>query len=287
MGKKIFLACAVVALLILFFAVGCERINAGNVGIKVNMTGGDRGVSKTEYVTGWVPYWKWASSIYEFPISQQHIEYKNPDDSPEAFIIAAAGGTKFTLHPSFNYALNAGEAADMFQKLRGTAKSMEMLENTYIKNAMRVALREATNRFTVDSILNNISNYDAAITEALNLKLAPYFTVSQFTSNLMPDESLTKTLAAKALAIQEALQLENEQRKIKVQAENDLIEARRDSAVKVTAALAEARSIKEVQAALATSPQFVEKIKAEKWNGALPQYMLGSNTSMFMSLPKN
>ncbi len=31
-----------------------ERVDAGHVGIKVNLTGDNRGVSKFEYKTGWV-----------------------------------------------------------------------------------------------------------------------------------------------------------------------------------------------------------------------------------------
>lgn len=254
--------------------VGCERIDAGHVGIKVNMTGGDKGVAKTEYVTGWQFYTRGVSQIYEFPTYQQHIEY-------EPFEVPSKGGTIFTVHPSFNYALNSGEVAAMFQNLR---KSLPELEKGFIINALRIALREATNKFTVDSILNNVSIYDAAVTDVLNEKLSPYFAVSQFTSGLKPDPKLAGTIAAKAQALQEAIQLENEQKKIKAQAENDIIEAKRDSAVQVMAALAEAKSIQVKQDALRQSPQYVELIKAEKWNGALPVYMFGNGQGMFFNL---
>ena len=44
---------AIIAIIfILFFSfVGCERIDAGHVGLKVNMAGGDRGISKTKYIS--------------------------------------------------------------------------------------------------------------------------------------------------------------------------------------------------------------------------------------------
>jgi regulator of protease activity HflC (stomatin/prohibitin superfamily) len=260
--------------LFLVFFIGCERIDAGHVGLKVNMSGGNKGVSKSEYVTGWVFYLKTATKVYEFPTYQQHKEY-------DPFTVPSKGGTVFTVHPAFNYAVNPGEVANMFTHLR---QSMANLENGYIFNAVRIALRETTNRFTVDSMLNNVSIYDAAVTEALDKQLSPWFTVSQFTSNLTPDDNLKNTLAKKALAIQEALQLENEQKKIRVQAENDIIEARRDSTVKVVNAKAEATSIAVVQQALANSPQFVEKIKAERWDGKLPQYMLGGGTGLFLNM---
>jgi hypothetical protein len=93
------------------FFVGCERIDAGNVGIKVNMTGGNQGVAKTEYVTGWCFYWRLAQKVYEFPTYQQHKEY-------EPYEVPAKGGTMFTVHPTFNYNLNSGEVGNMFQRYR-------------------------------------------------------------------------------------------------------------------------------------------------------------------------
>ena len=52
----------------------------------------------------------------------------------------------------------------------------------------------------------------------------------------------------------------------------------------VMAAQAEARSITLQQEALQKSPQYVELIKAQKWNGALPQYMLGGSSGLFLNL---
>lgn len=264
-----------VVIFLLFF-VGCERIDTGNVGIKVNNTGGNKGVSKVEYVTGWQFYVKAASKIYEFPISQQHVEY-------DPFEVPAKGGTIFTVHPSFNYAVNPGEVANIFQQLRQTNR---VLEKSYIFNALRIAIREATNTFTVDSVLNNIQLYDAEVKLRLDRQLHPWFSVSQFTSGLKPDEKLAGAILDKTLNLQKAIAIENNQRAIMAQAQNDIIGARRDSTVKITAAAAEAKGIQLMQEQLSKSPQYVELIKAQKWNGALPQYMLGNGTSMLMQIPK-
>ncbi|MCE3282437.1 MAG: hypothetical protein K0Q66_1174, partial [Chitinophagaceae bacterium] len=76
--------------------VDVQRIDAGYVGIKVSNVGDDRGIGKTEYVTGWVFYNAWISRIYEFPIHQQHIDYEEAD-------IVTRGGFRATIKPSFNY----------------------------------------------------------------------------------------------------------------------------------------------------------------------------------------
>lgn len=264
--KQIVYAVIAALLLIgLFCFVGCERIDAGHVGIKVNNSGGERGVSKTEYVTGWVFYNNINSRVYEFPTYQQHKEY-------EPFTVPSKGGTIFTVHPSFNYNIDAGHVGDMFQTFR---VSLSNLENGYLANAVRVTIREITNTFTVDSILNNLSIYDGAIVNSLNKKLHPFFSVSTFTSGLTPDEKLSGIIVAKAAALQEAMQLENEQKKIQIKAQNDIIEAKRDSTVLVVGAQAEARAIREKQSAI--TPEYVEYQKILKWDGKLPSVQAGGS----------
>ena len=64
-GIGIFVIGAIIALIQPFTL---ERVDAGHVGIKVNLTGDNRGVSKFEYKTGWVIYNTWLAKLYEFPL---------------------------------------------------------------------------------------------------------------------------------------------------------------------------------------------------------------------------
>jgi hypothetical protein len=102
--------------------------------------------------------------------------------------------------------------------------------------------------------------------------------VSTFTSGLQPDEKLAATISEKAASLQQALKLENQQKAIKVQAENDIIEAKRDSAVQVINAMGEARAIKEKQ--LSLSAEYVEYQKILKWDGKLPSVQSGNGGIM-------
>lgn len=271
--KLIFGAFAFLAIISSLF-VGCERIDAGNVGIKVNMTGGNQGVARTEYVTGWCYYWRLAQKVYEFPTFQQHKEY-------EPYDVPTKGGTVFTVHPTFNYNLNAGNVGDMFQKFRVSLKN---LEEGFLKTSMTTAIREVTNTFTVDSILNNQAGYDAAILEKLNKELHPYFQVTQFTANLTPDPKLKDAISNKAKAIQEAQAKLAEVTVAEANAKIELTNARKDSAVKVMTALAEARAIREKQEVITS--QYVEYTK---WVNAspdiprVPSTVLGSSSNYLYS----
>src|SRR5687768_15279592 len=109
--RRIFFTLGIAILAVLINPIDVERIDAGHVGIKVSNVGDDRGVGRTEYVTGWVFYNSWISRIFEFPIHQQHIEYEEAD-------IVTKGGFRAMIKPSFNYSINPGNVADMFQNLR-------------------------------------------------------------------------------------------------------------------------------------------------------------------------
>jgi regulator of protease activity HflC (stomatin/prohibitin superfamily) len=269
MGLKTKLILIAVGLVLLLssLGIGCERIDAGSVGIKVNMTGGTQGIAKTEYVTGWCFYWRLAQKVYEFPTYQQHKEY-------DPYEVPAKGGTMFTVHPTFNYNLNAGEVGNMFQRYR---LGLSTLENGFIKNSMTTAIREVTNTFTADSILNNQAGYDAAIYNKLNKELAPYFQVTQFTANLIPDPNLKASIINKAKAVQDAQAAIAQQSVTRANAEIDIINAKKDSVVTMTAALAEANSMRAKNEALKESPQLVEYTKALKWNGVLPSTIMGGS----------
>lgn len=262
------LSCAILS----WTLVSCERIDAGHVGLKVNMVGGDKGISQTEYVTGWVVYSPLTSRVEEFPTFQQH-------DELEPFDVPSKGGTIFTVHPSYNYNINSGHVAEMYGKFR---LGVKQLEEGYLKNAVIIAVREVTNTFTVDSILNNLITYDAAVVTKVNKSLSPFFVMTQFTSNLTPDDKLKDAISAKSQTLQEAIKIENQQKTIQAQAENDIISARRDSAVQVIQAQGEANAIRLKQQAI--TPGYIDLIRAEKWDGKYPTTMLGSGSGTLLNI---
>jgi hypothetical protein len=261
---------SILVLFILNYFASCERIDAGHVGLKVNMTGQNQGVSEMEYVTGWTFYFDHFQKVYEFPVFQQHVEY-------EPFKLPSKGGTLFEVHPSFNYKIDSGQVANMFKNLR---KPLTQLNVEFIKNTCLIACREVTNSFTPDSLLNNLAGYDLAVLTKLNEKLSPYFTASQFTTGLITDPQLNASILQKSTAVQnaqaKALELEVKKAEIAI----DLAVSRKDSTKTVMEAQAEALSMTLKQKALAQSPNYIELIKWQNWNGVLPTVMSGGNGMM-------
>jgi regulator of protease activity HflC (stomatin/prohibitin superfamily) len=254
--------------------IDIERIDAGHVGIKVSNVGDNRGVGKTEYVTGWVFYNSWISRIYEFPIHQQHIDYEAAD-------IVTRGGFRATIKPSFNYSINAGNVADMFQNLRVGVKEMEQ---GWLKNAIVGSVNDVANRYTVDSIFNHREEFESDIVKECNKRVSKWFNVSQLRTNIVPPTEISESIVAKTRAIQEVQVAENRRQVAIADAERKIAEARGDSAQAVIQAAGRAEAIRKEQTSL--TPLYIDYIKIQKWNGHVPTTVAG-NSGFMIQLPKD
>jgi hypothetical protein len=267
---RLFVAIGLAWIISVINPINVERIDAGHVGIKVSNVGDNRGVGRTEYVTGWVFYNSWISRIHEFPIHQQHIDYEETD-------IVTRGGFRATIKPSFNYSINAGNVADMFQNLRVGVKEMEQ---GWLKNAIIGSVNDVANRYTVDSIFNHREEFESAIIKECNKRVALWFNVSQLRTNIVPPREISESIVAKTRAIQEVQVAENQRQVAVAEAERKIATARGDSAKAVIEAAGRAEAIKKEQ--LSLTPLYIEYIKIQKWNGEVPTTVAGSNSGFLI-----
>lgn len=272
---RLLAAIGISLVLVLINPIDIERIDAGHVGIKVSNVGDNRGVGKTEYVTGWVIYNSWISRIYEFPIHQQHIDYEAAD-------IVTKGGFRATIKPSFNYSINAGNVADMFQNLRVGVKEMEQ---GWLKNAIVGSVNDVANRYTVDSIFNHREEFESDIVKECNKRVSKWFNVSQLRTNIVPPNEISESIVAKTRAIQEVQVAENRRQVAVADAERKIAEARGDSAQAVIQAAGRAEAIKKEQ--LALTPLYIDYIKIQKWSGQVPTTVAGGSSGFMIQLPRD
>jgi regulator of protease activity HflC (stomatin/prohibitin superfamily) len=245
-----------------------ERVDAGHVGIKVNLTGGDRGVSKLEYKTGWVVINSWVAILYEFPIYQQTIEY------PQQQVITK-GGFSATIHPKFNYSLKPGDVGDMFLNLRLDIKG---IEQGWLQNAIVGAVNDVANKWSVDSIFNERERFEGNIVQEANKRLSKWFIISQLRTNIIPPPSLQASIEAKTKAIQDVQVAENQKLVAIADGQRKIAVARADSSARVIRAGGEAQETKVKQAQL--TDLYIQYLKIDKWNGVLPSVQSGSGGIM-------
>ena len=258
----------------LFNPLSVERIDVGHVGLKINNTGDERGISKTTYVTGWVFYNSWLSRIKEYPVTQQHVDY-------EETAIITKGGFQAVIKPSFNWSVNPANAADMYQNLR---QDVDQIKETWLKNAIIGAVNDVANLYSVDSIFNHRAEFEGDIVKECNLRVSKWFNVSQLRTNIVPPKEITEAINQKTKAVQEAQAAIQQKIVAEAQALTQIAKAKGDSAQAVIAASGRAEAVRKEQQYL--TPMYIEYIRAQRWDGKYPTTMLGGNTSTLLNLNK-
>lgn len=249
-----------------------ERVDAGHLGLKVNLTGDSRGVSDYTYKTGWVVFNNWTEKLYEFPTFQQHIDYN-------AQTVITKGGFSAEIKPSFNYALVPTTVGDMFQNLRLPIREVEQ---GWLKTAIVGSVNDVANKWAVDSIFNHRELFESSIVLECNKRISKWFTVSQLRTNITPPPALQSAIEAKTKALQDVQVAENQKQVAIADALRKIAIARGDSAQVVIQAAGEAEAMRKKQ--LTLTPLYIEYLKIQQWDGKNPTTVLGNGASTIISV---
>ncbi len=260
--------------LLIFLFMSCERIDAGHVGVKVNLYGDNKGVSDVTEVTGMVFYNPITHNIYEFPTFIQHKEYTGDN----SFVVNSKDGSEFHVSPIINYSVQREKVPQIFAKYR---RSLEQIEEGFLKTSVFDAFRLATNKYTADELIGNRQAYEIEVRRILETQLLNEgFIVNQFTSNLVYPETFKQAIEAKNNAVQAALRAENEVKTAEAQAKIKVATAEGNAQALLTSAKAEAEANRMKQQTL--TPLLIQLEFVQKWDGKLPVY--GQVPQLFKNL---
>ena len=257
-----------------FLFKSCERIDAGHVGVKVNLYGDNKGVSDVTEVTGMVFFNPITHNIYEFPTFIQHKEYTGDN----SFVVNSKDGSEFHVSPIINYSVQREKVPAIFAKYR---RSLDQIEEGFLKTAVFDAFRLATNKYTADELISNRAQFEIEVRKLLEGQLLKEgFVVNQFTSNLLYPDSFKEAINAKNNAVQAALRAENEVKTAEAQAKIKVATAEGNAQAMLTSAKAEAEANRMKQQTL--TPLLLQLEFINKWDGKLPVY--GTPPTMFKSI---
>lgn len=255
--KIMWLAAAIIAA-----TVSCTRIDAGCEGIKVNLYGNEKGIDDISLVTGRVWFNPFTTEVYEYPTYVQTVDY-------EPFTINAKDGSEFSIDPTISLKVVDGTTPEIFKKYR---KSLEDVMNTTLYNYVKDAFRIELNKYTTDEIVSNRAVVEKSIEEHLYTTLhKENFQLEQLTSGLKYPQSIVESVNAKNRAVQEAMRVQNELEIVKAEAEK-----------KIVAAEAEYKA--NLLRTKALTPQILEQMWIDKWDGKLPVY--GEVPTMFKDISR-
>jgi regulator of protease activity HflC (stomatin/prohibitin superfamily) len=265
-------------LLTIFLVSSCERIDAGHVGVKVNLYGDDKGVADVTEVTGIVFYNPLSSSIYEFPTFIQHKEYKKTDEGDDSFVVNSKDGSEFHVSPIINYSVKREKVPYIFGKYR---RSLTEIENGFLKTNIYDAFRMTANAYTAEELISNRQLFETKVRQTLDAGLIREgFVINQLTSNLVYPNTFKRAIEAKNNAVQQALMAENRVKTAEAQAKIKVAtaEGNAQSLLIQAKATAEANSLKQ----RTLTPLLLQLEYINKWDGKLPVY--GQVPQMFKNI---
>jgi regulator of protease activity HflC (stomatin/prohibitin superfamily) len=270
---KIAAVAIVIVLAIVIQPFTYENIDAGNVGIRINLYGTDRGVDNITIVTGRVWYNTWTTKIVEFPTYTQNVDY-------DPFVVTTKDAAEFQVDPKLNYHVNPVLVAQIYRQYR---KPLKEIEQQFMRNSIYDAYRIVANSFTSDSVMSNREKFEDNIQRVLTRSLAKDgFIYDQLTSAITPPASLRQMINEKNASIQARLKAENEAKQAK--AEGEVLKARADA--EATATLVRARAEAEANRLRqqTLTPLIIQQEYVKKWDGKLPVY--GTVPQMFKDINK-
>lgn len=257
--------------------VGCDRVEPGNVGIKVNKLGDDKGVGE---VVGVGRYWTgWNTSIYMFPTFKQMKTY---DD---AFNFQMSDGTTIGYHIGVAYKVDPAKVTSVFQTYR---KGVDDITDTDLRQKIADALNRLASKMSTDKFIDGGKSdlLDSALKE-IQSEMGPIgiqvISLSYVGKPEYP-ETVVSSINAKVTANQKTLQ--RQQEVLQREAEANMLRAEADGQAdaKTKLAKADAESIRIRGQALRENPEVLQLEAINKWSGTLPQYMTSGAGTPFIQV---
>lgn len=225
---------------------------------------------------------------------------KNEETMPSA----TAEQMPVTVHASLNWTVSKESAIDLYKLYGG----LDQFESRIVDPRFRTAVKAAVPKFKAEKLIQDRTLTIAQIEDILRGEMAPYpvsidniqvenielppqyinsIQIKQTEKNLADAEQhkldrqkleamqAVNTADASAQSVVLAAEADANAIKMKADAEAHAIRVRGES---------EALAIKAKSAALKDNPMIIEFTKAERWNGAQPQTVLGTGQGVFLNL---
>lgn len=254
---------------------GCSKVPAGNVGVKVYLLGGSKGVDTEVLGTG--RYWIGMNEeLYLYPTFTQTVQYDKDGDYDQEVQFQDRDGTGLSADVAVQYSIQKDKVPQIFQTFRlGNDELSDKVLYRIVRDAFN---QEASSRSVEEIYGSGKKDFVLAVNTAVKTKAAEIGVkvdeVSLLGSVRLP-ANILNALNAKIAATQKAQQRENEVAQAKAEADKKIEEAR---------GVAESMKLTNVEVTdkvLRLKELEVEQIKAEKWDGKLPTTVAGGSGMLF------
>jgi regulator of protease activity HflC (stomatin/prohibitin superfamily) len=140
--------------IVLFNVFRVTRINAGYVGVEVNLAGSQRGAQDIPIRTGWVFYSPLKTQVIEFPTFVQTVKWTSDlnEGHPinEELVFNSKEGQEVRADVSLSYGIDATKVPEFYVKYR--TDDLERFTHGILKDIVRNSLNEVASTYTLEDI---------------------------------------------------------------------------------------------------------------------------------------
>lgn len=267
---------AIIAAVLTFFGViyliQLERVEAGYVGVRIDLLGGEKGVSAEEVGPG--RYWiGFNEDLYLFPTFSQNYVWTQAvtEGSPtdEGLSFQSVEGMDLGADVGITYSIDPTKVSALFQRYR---KGIDEITSVYLRNMVRDALVREASSMKVNAIYGTGKNgLMDAVQNSVRTQVADYGIMVERVYLIgglrLPPQVIT-AINDEISANSKSRQRENEiaQTQFEAQKEREAAEGRADAILITAKAQAEANRV----LAASLTPEVLQQQGLDKWNGVLP-----------------
>lgn len=263
-----------VSIVVLIGFSNCTRVRPGEVGIKVNNFGNEKGVDNVTECTGRVWYVPWKHDIYKWPTYVQEAVYSNRSDEGKntntELSVSTNEGLVSSLDVAINFSVDPDKAIPIFVKYR---KDLDNLINTKFRNLFKSGFNEAASEYSAEELFEKRMEFQNKADSIIRQIMEPegiLIDKVMILNDIRPPQSVRDAIESKVEARQLAQQKERELQQVQADSAKTVTKANADAAAMRIQAEAERYAYEQKQKAL--TPLLVQQQFLEKWDGTLPIY---------------
>ena len=241
------------------------------------------------------------TSLYSIGLEQSYLTADKKGDShdDESFKTPTSDGKQLTVDLEFSYKFDKERLSEVFTRFKG--KDGEKVKNEFIKPKMKAWTQEVTAKYPVTDVFGDKrQELNEALDVYLKEKFDPYGIIIDTVNftNISTDPDTEAAIQRKVTAQQEQelanieaktakinaekekevalIAAEKDKETAKINAEQSIIKAQGQAEAELIKAEAEAEANKKIADSL--TPELIEKIKYERWNGEVSKVQGASGT---------
>ena len=297
-----------VAIMLVLSVFRMTRIGAGYVGVEVNLAGSQRGAQDIPVRTGWVFYSPLKTEVIAFPTFVQTVKWTADlnEGSPlnEELVFNSKEGQEVRVDVSLSYAIDAAKVPEFYVKYR--TDDLRRFTHGILKDIVRNSLNEVASTYKLEDIYGeNKAQFLRESRALMQAQLAPVgVEIQQFGFIGKPrfTAAIEQAITQKTQAITEAERARNQLAVTQAEMAKSVAEAEGEAKSQIARAQGEATSLIERARGEAEAnrlrqasitPQLLEwkrlenqRAMVDRWNGNVPQTVLGEKTHLLMPFPE-